>query len=142
MSENTLLSTEVRPEKFDRQTAATQARYNRLAPVYDLMEWFTERSTFQEWRRDLWSRLPAGRILEVGVGTGKNMPYYPKSTHITAIDLSEGMLAKAQRRAADLGIEVDLRHMDVKRLAFPQDTFEAAVATFMFCSVPVPLKGL
>jgi ubiquinone/menaquinone biosynthesis C-methylase UbiE len=62
-------------KEVERLTAATKARYNRIAPMYDWMEWFTERSTFQEWRRDLWSRLPAGRILEVGTGTGKNMPY-------------------------------------------------------------------
>ena len=142
MNESALPSVEFEPEDIDHQTAATQARYNRIAPVYDLMEWFTERSTFQEWRRDLWSRLPAGRILEVGVGTGKNMPYYPRGAQVTAIDLSEGMLARAQRRAEGLDTDVDLRHMDVQRLAFPRDTFEAAVATFVFCSVPIPVKGL
>ena len=66
----------------------------------------------------------------------------PVGVQVTGSDLSGGMLAKARRRAGDLGIEVDLRHMDVQRLAFPQDTFEAAVATFVFCSVPVPVKGL
>lgn len=142
MIESALPRTEFKPEDTDRQTAATKARYNRIAPVYDLMEWFTERSAFQEWRRDLWSRLPAGRILEVGVGTGKNMSHYPKGAQVTAIDLSEGMLARAQRRAEELGVDVDLRLMDVQRLAFPRDTFEAAVATFVFCSVPIPVKGL
>jgi len=142
MNESTLESTKIHSEDIDRQTAATKTRYNRIAPIYDLMEWFTERSAFQEWRRELWSRLPAGRILEVGVGTGKNMPYYPNGARLTAIDLSEGMLAKAQHREAELGLDVDLRHMDVQRLAFPQDTFDAAVATFVFCSVPIPIKGL
>ena len=142
MNESILLSTEIQSEEFDRQTASTQARYNRIAPLYDLMEWFSERSAFQEWRRDLWSRLPASRILEVGVGTGKNMPYYPKGAQVTAIDLSEGMLAKAQGRAEELGSDVELRHMDVQSLNFPQDTFDAAVATFVFCSVTVPVKGL
>lgn len=142
MNENTLQSTEIQPADIDRQTVATQARYNRIAPIYDLMEWFTERSAFQEWRRDLWSRLPAGRILEVGVGTGKNMPYYPEGAQVTAIDLSEGMLAKAQGRAEELGSDVELRHMDIQHLNFPQRTFDAAVATFVFCSVPLPVKGL
>lgn len=142
MNESALPGTEIRSEDIDRQTVATKARYNRIAPVYDLMEWFTERSAFQEWRQDLWSRLPDGRILEVGVGTGKNIPYYPKGAQVTAIDLSEGMLAKARRRAADLGIDIDLRLMDVQRLAFAQGTFDAAVATFVFCSVPIPVKGL
>jgi phosphatidylethanolamine/phosphatidyl-N-methylethanolamine N-methyltransferase len=127
---------------MDHQTRTTQSRYNRLAPVYDLMEWVTERSAFQGWRRDLWSRLPPGRILEVGVGTGKNMPYYPEDAKVTAIDLSEGMLSRAKQRAEILGIDADLRLMDVRRLAFPKGTFDAAVATFVFCSVPLPVEGL
>ncbi len=129
-NERAMQITDIQPEDIDRQTEATKARYNRIAPVSDLVEWFTERSTFQEWRRDLWSRLPTGRILEVGVGTGKNMPYYPKGAQVTAIDLSEGMLEKAKQRAEDLGIDLDLRHMDVQHLAFPEDTFEAAVARY------------
>jgi phosphatidylethanolamine/phosphatidyl-N-methylethanolamine N-methyltransferase len=142
MSESTLQGTKDWPKVIDRQTAATQARYDRIAPVYDLMEWFVENSAFQEWRKDLWSRLPSGRILEVGVGTGKNMPYYPPDAQVTAIDLSERMLAQAQRKADELGLQVDLRHMDVQDLGFPQDTFAAAVATFVFCSVPIPVRGL
>jgi phosphatidylethanolamine/phosphatidyl-N-methylethanolamine N-methyltransferase len=142
MSENALLHTELKSEDVGRQTAATKARYNRIAPVYDLMEWFTERSAFMEWRRELWSRLPEGRILEVGVGTGKNLPFYTQNAQVTAIDLSEGMLARAQRRVEKSDVDVDLRLMDVQQLAFSRDTFDAAVATFVFCSVPIPVKGL
>jgi phosphatidylethanolamine/phosphatidyl-N-methylethanolamine N-methyltransferase len=142
MNENVLPNTDIESDEIDRETTATKARYNRIAPVYDLMEWFTERSAFQDWRRELWSRLPDGRILEVGVGTGKNMSFYPPGAQMTAIDLSEGMLSQARRRAQELDIDVDLRHMDVQRLAFSRDTFDAAVATFVFCSVPVPIKGL
>ncbi len=127
---------------LDRETAVTKARYDRIAPFYDLMEWATERSAFQAWREDLWSRIPSGRILEVGVGTGKNMPYYPEGARVTAIDLSDRMLAQAERRATELGIEVDLRHMDVQNLDFPDDTCDTAVATFVFCSVPIPVRGL
>jgi phosphatidylethanolamine/phosphatidyl-N-methylethanolamine N-methyltransferase len=127
---------------LDRRTAATKARYDRIAPFYDLMEWATEHSAFQAWREDLWSRVPPGQVLEVGVGTGKNMPYYPEGARVTAIDLSERMLAQAERRAKELGIGVDLRPMDAQDLDFPDDTFDAAVATFVFCSVPIPVRGL
>ncbi len=128
--------------EMDRETAVTKARYDRIAPFYDLMEWFTERSAFQAWRRKLWSRVPAGRVLEVGVGTGKNMPYYPKGAQVTAIDLSDRMLEQAQRRAESLGLDVELRHLDAQHLAFPDDTFDAVIATFVFCSVPDPVQGL
>jgi ubiquinone/menaquinone biosynthesis C-methylase UbiE len=133
---------EIRELDLDRETAATKARYDRIARFYDLMEWATERSAFQAWREDLWSRVPPGRVLEVGVGTGKNMPYYPEGARVTAIDLSDRMLAQAERRAEESGIDVDLRHMDAQDLDFPDDTFDTAVATFVFCSVPIPVHGL
>lgn len=63
--------------EVDRKTAATEARYDRIALVYDLMEWFIEHLTFRQGRRELWLRVPAGCILEVGFGTGKNMSFYP-----------------------------------------------------------------
>lgn len=127
---------------LDRETAATKARYDRIAPFYDAMEWFTERFAFQDWRQDLWSRVPAGRVLEVGVGTGKNLPYYPAEAEVTAIDLSDRMLEQARQRAESLGLDVDLRQMDAQALTFENDTFDAAVATFVFCSVPDPVQGL
>ncbi len=84
------------------ETDLTQVRYNRIAPLYDLMEILPERR-YASWREALWAQVPAGHILEVGVGTGKNIPYYPPAAEITAIDLAPGMLARAQRRAKALG---------------------------------------
>lgn len=80
--------------------------------------------------------------MEVGVGTGKNIPYYPDGVHVTAIDLSEGMLSRARRLAKTLGLDVDLRQMDAQKLDFPADSFDTVVATFVFCSVPDPVIGL
>lgn len=124
-----------------QQTLLTRARYNRLAPIYDLMEILPERK-FASWRKRLWSLIPAGRILEVGVGTGKNFPYYPAGVQITGVDLSEAMLAQARRKAKKLGRSLELHQMDVQQLEFAPDTFDAAVATFVFCSVPDPVLGL
>lgn len=125
-----------------RQTAATRTRYNRIAPMYDAMEAFAERAAFGVWRRHLWAAVPAGRVLEVGVGTGKNLSFYPAGAQMTAIDLSDRMLARARQRAAALGVRVDLRLMDAQHLEFPDAVFDAAVATFVFCSVPDPVAGL
>lgn len=129
-------------ERLNRETALAQARYDRIAPFYDAMEWLIERSVFGQWRRELWSRIRAGRVLEVGVGTGKNIPYYPPGVQVTGIDLSDRMLARARERAEALDADVDLRPMNAQRLAFPDDHFDAAVATFVFCSVPIPVQGL
>jgi len=126
----------------DKATIQTQSRYNRIAPVYDLMEGIIERFAFRRWRERLWSQVDGNRVLEVGVGTGKNVSYYPSGVQVTAVDLSEKMLERAQRRVQELDIKADLCLMDAQRLAFPDAVFDAAVATFVFCSVPDPVLGL
>ena len=126
----------------DKATIETQSRYNRIAPVYDLMETIIERFAFRRWRGRLWSQIDGNRILEVGVGTGKNVPYYPRGVQVTGVDLSDKMLEQAQRRVQELDTEVDLCLMDAQRLAFPRAAFDAAVSTFVFCSVPDPILGL
>jgi ubiquinone/menaquinone biosynthesis C-methylase UbiE len=122
-------------------TAATKARYKRMAPIYDAMEFLIERR-FKPWRRKLWSLVPAGQVLEVGVGTGKNMPYYPDDARVTAVDLSDRMLAQARARAVREKVDVELQEMDAQRLRFEDNRFDAALATFVFCSVPDPVRGL
>ena len=124
-----------------RATAVTRARYQRLSRYYDSMEWVAE-WRYRPWRRRLWALAQGPRILEVGVGTGKNMPFWPQGAEITAIDLTPGMLEKARRRAAKLGLTPDLRLGDVQALEYPTASFDSAVATFVFCSVPDPACGL
>ncbi len=124
-----------------RATATTRARYQRLAPMYDRMEAMSERQ-FRAGRQKLWSLVQGPRVLEVGVGTGKNMPFWPPAVKMTAIDLTPGMLNKAQRRAAELKLSVDLRLGDVQALKFPDASFDTAIATCVFCSVPDPVLGL
>ncbi|MEW5956092.1 MAG: hypothetical protein AB1801_00085 [Chloroflexota bacterium] len=69
---------------FSPQSDVTRTRYNRIAPIYDLMEVLPERR-FAGWRKQLWARVAAGRILEVGVGTGKNFPYHPAGAEVTRL---------------------------------------------------------
>ncbi len=94
------------------------------------------------WRELLWTKAEGNKILEIGVGTGKNFPYYPANAEVTAIDFSEKMLSRAAEKAKKQSIEVTLQQMDVESLSFEDDTFDTAVATFVFCSVPDPIKGL
>ena len=90
----------------------------------------------------LWSKVEGGNILEIGAGTGKNFPHYPPNAEITAIDFSERMLARARKRAEKQKVEVRLQQMDVQNLEFEDNTFDTVVASFVFCSVPDPLRGL
>ena len=124
-------------------TNATRRRYQRLSSIYDAMEGLAERR-YHPWRIKLWSQVPGLHVLEVGIGTGKNMPFYPAGISISGIDLTPGMLRWAQKRMGDLGLNsrVDLRLGDVQELDFPNAAFDSAVATFVFCSVPDPVLGL
>lgn len=125
-----------------KDTEATQKRYNRIAPVYDLVEGLVERSRFSKWREILWRRVEGEKILEIGVGTGKNFPYYPAEAEITAVDFSERMLQRARRKAERETMDVRLEQMDVQHLEFTDGTFDTVAATFVFCSVPDPVLGL
>ena len=122
-------------------TQTTRDRYQRIAPLYDAMQARMEQR-FAPWRKRQWSLIEGPKVLEVGVGTGINMPFYRPDLEVTAIDLTPGMLERARHRAATLNIPVRLCLGDVQSLDFPPDTFDSAVATFVFCSVPNPMQGL
>jgi len=124
-------------------TEATRRRYQRLSSIYDVMEGMSEQR-YHPWRAKLWSQVSGLHVLEVGIGTGKNMLFYPAGILITGIDLTPGMLQRAQKRAGDLRLssKVELQIGDVQQLDFSDDKFDSAVATFVFCSVPDPVLGL
>jgi ubiquinone/menaquinone biosynthesis C-methylase UbiE len=124
-----------------KETQITRARYQRISTLYDFMEILPERR-YKPWRERLWSLVKGPKVLEVGVGTGKNMPFYPNGLQITGIDLTPGMLDRARIRADDLKLDLNLRIGDAQALDFPDETFDSVVATFVFCSVPDPLLGL
>lgn len=97
---------------------------------------------FSAWRGRIGNRIQGHRVLEVGVGTGKNFPFYPTGVEVKAIDFSPRMLARARKRAAIPGTHVELLEMDIQNLAFPDNSFDTVFATFVFCSVPDPVRGL
>jgi phosphatidylethanolamine/phosphatidyl-N-methylethanolamine N-methyltransferase len=125
----------------DRRTALTRHRYDRLAPLYDAIQWPMERRA-AAWRRQLWSRVAGDRILELGIGTGKNLPFHPAGKTIVGLDLSPRMLERARRQAERLRAPVQLVEGDVQQLPFANASFDSVVATFLFCSVPDPVRGL
>lgn len=118
---------------------STLDRYQRIAPLYDLLDLPFEYGRYRHIRPQLFEGL-SGRILDAGVGTGRNIPYYPPSAHVVGIDLSPAMLARAERRARSHGRAVELHRMDVTRLELPDRSFDAAVASFLFCVLPKELQ--
>jgi phosphatidylethanolamine/phosphatidyl-N-methylethanolamine N-methyltransferase len=126
----------------DAQTQATRRRYDRIAPIYDTLEWGIELRA-RHWRSELWHMVGADeKVLELGVGTGKSFPFYPPGADVTAIDISQRMLERARRRAERLGTKVMLQVADAQTLPFTDASFDTAVTTFVFCSVPDALRGL
>src|SRR5215831_10363362 len=114
---------------------STFERYQRIAPVYDVLDLPFEYGRYRQIRRLLFQGL-AGRLLDAGVGTGRNFPFYPPGSTVVGIDISPAMLARAERRRKSATAEVELRQMDVTHLDFADQTFDGTVATFLFCVLP------
>lgn len=125
----------------EQETERTRRRYDRIAPVYDLLEGAMERR-FRLWRRELWALVEAGETLAMGVGTGKNLPFHPRDGRVIGLDISAKMLKRGLKRKVRLGASVKLQVADVQSLPHEDGRFDTAVATFLFCSVPDPVRGL
>jgi ubiquinone/menaquinone biosynthesis C-methylase UbiE len=121
----------------ERQTAAVRTKYNRNARWFDSMD----RMVKEDWRRRVTS-FAADRVLEIGVGTGQNLPFYDPATtaELIGVDLSPEMLRRAQSKPCR--VPNQLLEMDAQRLAFPDASFDTVVATCVFCTVPDPVLGL
>lgn len=128
-------------EKLDNANEKIKRRYNRVARFYDVLEKPMEMMSLKKWRMEVMKVLK-GKVLEVGVGTGKNIEYYPDNVDMTAIDFSEKMLEIAREKAKVFNKKVNLMQMDAQDMKFPDNMFDIVFTTCVFCSVPDPIKGL
>ncbi len=115
------------------------ARYQRIAPLYDFLDGPFERKRYSALRPLLFQNLD-GQLLDAGVGTGRNCAYYPPGAVVSGIDTSPAMLARAYDRCPTLAAAGRLYQMDVTELQFPTGSFDAAVASFLFCVLPDHLQ--
>ena len=122
-------------------TRPEPSTFDRLAAPYDRGMVPLEKLWLRQMRRRL---LPyaRGRVLEIGIGTGANMPFYPPSVCLTAVDESTDMLTVAMQRATALGRCTYMGQADVEHLAFPSGTFDTVVASLVLCSVIDPHRAL
>ena len=119
-----------------------QRAYELYAPVYDfIFDWI-----FAPGRSAAVKELTLQRsdsVLEVGIGTGLNLPLYPWACHLTGIDLSQEMLDKAVERVQTLAMpNVTLKVMDATSMDFGENEFDKAVATYTISAVPDPVAVL
>lgn len=116
-------------------TAQVRRLYDRYAERYDRdTDWY-DRIMLGSARRAVCGQA-RGQVLEVAIGTGRNLPFYPQDVSLTGVDLSPAMLAVARHKAADLGRDVELREADAQALPFPGEAFDTVVCTLGLSSIP------
>jgi ubiquinone/menaquinone biosynthesis C-methylase UbiE len=121
--------------------AAVREKYDRKAAGYDWMLLPMEKMAMGKWRKKLCSQAK-GLVLEAGIGTGANLPYYPAGIKVVGVDFSPKMLARAQNKLSKTKAQVELKLADIQDLPFPDHTFDTVISACVFCSVPDPIKGL
>jgi ubiquinone/menaquinone biosynthesis C-methylase UbiE len=116
-------------------TVRARRVWEAMAPRYDRDIRFFEKVQFGGGREWVCSRA-TGEALDVAVGTGRNLPFYPAEVTVTGVELSPAMLDIARTRAAELGREVELREADAEDLPFADGSFDTVVCTLSLCTIP------
>jgi ubiquinone/menaquinone biosynthesis C-methylase UbiE len=119
----------------DKRARRLRRYWDKHARNYDKQMAFWERRLFGDGRQ--WTCGQAsGEVLEVAIGTGRNLPHYPQGIRLTGVDFSPAMLQLARRQADRLGRQVDLRLGDAQALDLPDASFDTVVCTFSLCAIP------
>lgn len=121
----------------------TKRKWDRAARNFDLMAGRGPERRWAPAKREFFARMrPGAKILFLAVGTGLDIPFFPPDRDIVAIDISDRMLAQARKRAELYRGRLELRHMDVHQMDFPDAHFDQVFTSCTFCSVPDPVRGL
>lgn len=122
-----------------REEQRIKNKYDKIASSYDAV---IDRLIPNEWRRQAAS-YASGNVLEVGIGTGLNLPYYTdKCLNLLGIDVSPGMLDRAKDRAVLSKVSVKLEEMDIQGTSLQSCSFDSVLSSFVFCTVPNPAIAL
>jgi ubiquinone/menaquinone biosynthesis C-methylase UbiE len=123
------------------ETERVRKNQDRNAPRYDRQIAFFERLLFGDGRRWVCEQA-RGQVLELAVGTARNLAYYPDDVAVMGIELSAEMLAIGRRRVGQLGRQADLRLGDAQALDFPENSFDTVVCTLGLCTIPDPRRAV
>lgn len=116
-------------------TEFVRSHYDRTAGRYDRKIRIPELLLFADGRA--WAAGQAGGdVLEVAVGSGRNLPYYRPGVHVVGVDVSASMVALARARRPPSGVTTELRVDDAQQLDMADGTFDTVVATLALCSIP------
>jgi ubiquinone/menaquinone biosynthesis C-methylase UbiE len=128
------MAVELTPQELSR-------KYNRVARWYDRVEGILGLLGVSRLRRRVLQQA-SGKVLEVAVGTGKNLPYYSHECRIIALDLSREMLNITRKRAAKLSMNVSFLLADAEALPFLDESFDTVVSSLSTCTFPDPVTAL
>ena len=124
------------------ETERIRHLYDARAATYDGTLGIGERIMLGRFRQ-AYGALLRGETIEVGVGTGLNIPYYsPDVTRAVGVDVSQEMLQHARERASQLGIPFALMQADAEALPFPDASFDTVAISLALCTIPDPVKAL
>ncbi|NJE85314.1 class I SAM-dependent methyltransferase [Thermococcus sp. CX2] len=115
-------------------------KYAKLGKRYNLLEKPLDRF-FCPLRKKAASFV-RGKTLEIGVGVGKMLPYYPAEIELHAVDAVPEMVEIAEEKAKELGLNAKFYVMDAEKLEFPSESFDTVVSSFVFCTVPNPERAM
>jgi ubiquinone/menaquinone biosynthesis C-methylase UbiE len=119
----------------DQRAQRLRRHWDKHARTYDKQMAFWERRLFGDGRHWVCAQA-SGEVLEVAIGTGRNLPFYPEGIRLTGVDFSPAMLELARRQADQLGRKVDLRLGDAQALELPDASFDTVVCTLSLCAIP------
>jgi ubiquinone/menaquinone biosynthesis C-methylase UbiE len=123
------------PNRLPSETDRVFRVYEKEAHKYDREMRFFDRLLFAGGREWVCAQA-VGEVLEIGIGTGRNLPHYGDDVRLTGVELSPAMLEIARARAHELGREVDLRVGDAQALEFGDESFDTVVCTLSLCTIP------
>lgn len=106
-----------------------------VARLYDTVMAVPERTILPAHRAALAARL-SGRVLEIGAGTGAMFPYYNEAVELHAVEPDPYMRRRASARATDLGVDASLSDASAESVPYAEDSFDAVVASLVFCTIP------
>ena len=117
------------------ETERIRKIFDKQAPKYD-----KSMSRFERWlftgNREWVCERAEGEVLELAVGTARNLPYYDDDVRVTGIELSPEMAELGRRRAAESGRDINMQIGDATELPFPDESFDAVVCTYGLCTIP------
>jgi ubiquinone/menaquinone biosynthesis C-methylase UbiE len=129
------MNAEIEIEPRADETGRVRRMYEKAAPRFDRVMGCWERLLFAGNREWVCSQA-SGEVLEIAIGSGRNLPFYPEGIRLTGIELSPAMLELARDLAAELGRDVELRVGDAEALELADESFDTVVCTYSLCTIP------